>query len=183
MNNISKNLLFSCLAIFAFTPWANTFAKEVSYNQEEVKVAFLYRSLQYVKWESVLKDPDSSLVICTNATAHFAELMRSLEGRNISNHKLKIIFNSKLSKMDECNVVYLRSKSISQFREFIKATQGKPILTINDNPAYVKEGGILNFVLKQNHITIEVNLGQAEKNNITFSAKFLRITKLIGNTK
>ena len=88
-----------------------------------------------------------------------------------------------MSKINECNVLYLRSKSISQFRDFIKASQGKPILTINDNPAYVNEGGILNFVLKQNHITIEVNLGQAEKNNITFSAKFLRITKLIGNPK
>lgn len=180
INSLKKVMYYLMAAVICVAPGFLS-ADNLSYSQEEVRIAFLYRSLQYVKWDSFLTDTDTSLVICSNAAPPITGLLKSLNNRSVANRSLKVVIKNNYSASDNCNIVYYRTASSSKYRDIVQLYNGKSVLTINDNPAFINAGGILNFILKNNRMTIEVNLDQAEKNGIYFSAKFLRIATLIGN--
>ena len=154
-------------------------ADDISYSENDVKVAFLYRSLLYVKWDNIIKNPAAPLVICTNTTPELSGVMKSLGDRLVGARKLEIKIVNKFSANSHCNVAYIHASTRDKYKSILKMFGKKQTLTINDNASFANDGGVLNFVLNNKRISIEINLDIAEQKNIQFSAKLLRVAKIL----
>lgn len=156
-------------------------ADNITYDENEVKVAFLYRSLQYVKWENIITETDTPITLCTLTSPALTGLIKTLHNRSVAGRNIKVTGVSRKSSFDNCNVIYIQAKSLKHFKSLINRLNNRQILTVNDNPDYSRHGSILNFITRNQKISIEVNLKQAKQANIVFSAKYLRIATIIDN--
>lgn len=156
-------------------------ANSVSYKENEVKVAFLYRSLQYINWNNILGDNNSPITVCSYSKPDLTGLLKTLHDRTVDNRKIIVATKQKLFDPDKCNVVYIQAETNVNFKFIIAKFNNKQVLTVNDNPEFSHLGGILNFITRDQKISIEVNLKKARQANIIFSAKYLRIAKIIDN--
>lgn len=150
-----------------------------SYQENEIRVAFLFKTLQYIKWNTLLKDENSPIVICTNAPDPLLQIMKSLDGRKTVGRTIVIKPTPEFSPDDRCSVAYIREKTLNNFRSRIVSLKQSPVVTVNDDPDYSEAGGVINYLLKNNRIVIGINIDIATEKNIQFSAKFLRITEII----
>jgi hypothetical protein len=80
--------------------------------------------------------------------------------------------------MHECQVVYI-SKNNEKIA--LDLFMDENILTVGDYPGFIEAGGILNFPIHKNKVTIEINNRAAEEHNLKISAKLLRIAIVKNN--
>lgn len=156
-------------------------ANSVSYKENEVKVAFLFRSLQYINWDNILGDNKSPITICSYSKPALTSLLKTLHDRTVDDRKIVVATKQKLFDPEKCNVAYIQAESQVNFKFIITKFENKQVLTVNDNPEFSHLGSVLNFITRDQRISIEVNLKKARQANIVFSAKYLRIANIIDN--
>ena len=149
------------------------------YNEYEVRAAFIYRVLHYVKWNEILPEPDTKLVICSNVDAPFSRLLSSLEKQKVFDRTIEVVVSKNVTDLKNCNVIYLNDLSSEQVRKYIKKFEGKKTLTIGEQNGFAHAGGVINLLFINQQIDFEVNIDAAERLQMKFSAKFLRVAKNI----
>jgi len=52
-------------------------------------------------------------------------------------------------------------------------------LTVGEVPGFAEQGGIINFVRKEDHLSFEINIGAAGQNGLKISSKLLALGKIV----
>ncbi len=55
----------------------------------------------------------------------------------------------------------------------------KPILIVGESPSFIEQGGMVNLLKKGKRIQIEIGMQQSEYVGISYSAKLLRLARLV----
>ncbi len=171
-------ILISILAsIHLFSSSVNS--ASIFYEEHAIKTAFLYRSLHYVEWPDKNRKPDS-IVICEISDDKFDQTIESLRNRTVNGRRILIKKISSFTDTEGCNVFHVPMMNTDKLRTILIQLDSKNILTISEHHGFAKQGVILNFPTANQKVTIEINIDAANKQNIRFSAKLLRIAKIIG---
>jgi hypothetical protein len=57
----------------------------------------------------------------------------------------------------------------------VAAVQKSAVLTVSDLPGFTGNGGMIQFMLRENKVRFEVNLTAAEKAGLTLSSQLLKV--------
>ncbi|SDL37129.1 protein of unknown function [Maridesulfovibrio ferrireducens] len=79
---------------------------------------------------------------------------------------------------ENCQVLFLDSKKPRVIAAIIKQVQDKPILTIGQNPDFLRMGGIINLVESGSRMKLQVNICAARKAGLTISSKLLKLSEI-----
>jgi hypothetical protein len=154
-------------------------AEQQSYDEFALKTAFLYRALYYIEWpESSDNKVEIPLTICVTTNNAFSDTIKSLHLQSIVQRKIIVKQFDQYTDMHECQVVYI-SKNNEKIA--LDLFMDENILTVGDYPGFIEAGGILNFPIHKNKVTIEINNRAAEEHNLKISAKLLRIAIVKNN--
>lgn len=134
-----------------------------------VKAAFLYNFTKFVDWPG----DTSQLNICLFGTDNFGEAIQSIEKKSSPQRKYVILHNP--PNVLQCHIAYLSSAESSRERALLEAAQKKPILTVGDEEAFTKMGGIVSFVMIENKIKLIVNLPAAQKAGLRVDSQLLEV--------
>ncbi len=77
-----------------------------------------------------------------------------------------------------CQVLFLDSKNPRVIAAIIQRVKDKPILTIGQNPDFMRMGGIINFVESGSRMKLQVNICAARKAGLTISSKLLKLSEI-----
>lgn len=169
-------LLLVCHYLFP----GSVFSAPQTYEEYAVKTAFLYRSLHYIEWNT--KNTDTNLiVICTTISDDFSKIIQSLNNRVVNGRTISFQNIVSHDDINECDVLYVPMQKNASLRQTLSKLENKNILTISDRQGFAKNGVILNFPVDNQKVVIEINIDAANKQNLRFSAKLLRIAKIVGN--
>jgi hypothetical protein len=155
------------------------YAQKHSYDEYALKTAFLYRSLHYIEWPEIPShEGDTSITICTIAHDAFSDTLKSLHYKSVKQRKIIVKTFTHYDQMHECQVVYIGRKAANDVLNFFSK---KDVLTVSDYPGFIEDGGIINFPLQRDKVTIEINNNEAIKHNLKISAKLLRVAIVKNN--
>jgi len=175
-----RTILISVLFLYCYLFPGSVYPDTQTYDEYAIKTAFLFRSLHYVEWNS--KNANNKLiVICVIEPDSFSKTIQSLSQRTVSGRVIALRNLESYTDVDECDVLHIPMKSSSLLQQLLKTIENRNILTISDHLGYAKNGVILNFPLEGQKVSIEVNIDAANRQNIKFSAKLLRIANIVGN--
>lgn len=178
MNNRIR--ILSLLLVSLYLLPGSTYSAPQAYEEYAVKTAFLYRSLHYVEWNT--KNTDTNLiVICTTNSDKFSKTIQSLHDRIVNSRTISLQIIASHDDINECDVLYVPMQKKAKLRKILSNLENKNILTISDRRGFAKNGIILNFPVDNQKVVIEINIDAANKQNLRFSAKLLRIAKIVGN--
>lgn len=141
----------------------------------QVKAVYLYNFSRFVEWPAV-SSTDEPFTICILGHDPFgAVLDATLSGEAIGNLKLVAKRISSLRDATTCRILFVSSSEAGHSKEILARVEKSPVLTVSDMPGFTGNGGMIQFVLKENKVRFEVNLAAAEKAGLSFSSQLLKV--------
>lgn len=142
--------------------------------QYEVEAAYLYNFGKFVHWPP---DPQRQTInICILGTDPFgATLDNIISDEKIDGLQLKTVRLSDTNSARSCAILFLGASEASHLDRDLTALSKMPVLTVSDMPDFVDVGGMIQFVLRDDRVRFEVNLGAVKRSGLVVSSQLLKV--------
>ena len=179
-----------CIVLFAANVcFARSLSPQQSKPQEyEVKAVYLYNFGRFVQWPaSPAGSPaatqaaapvaaDDSFTICVLGRDPFGPVLdATLAGEVIDGRKFVTKRITSTRDGTHCRIIFISSSEAPRIKEILNSLEKSSALTVSEMPDFLNNGGIIQFVLKDNKVRFEVNLVAAGKAGLTISSQLLKV--------
>jgi YfiR/HmsC-like len=147
----------------------------------QVKAAFLYNFAKFVEWPSrSFAGPSTPFRICVLGHDPFGDALTSIvQGKSISSHPIVAMTLPSGAEIRPCHVLFLSHTDPEILKPALERMRGFPILTVGESADFVTLGGMINFVLEEDRVRFEINLGAAEQHHLKLSSKLLAVARVV----
>jgi hypothetical protein len=172
-------------ALLAAFVWGSSIAhpQTPKPKEYEVKALYLLNFVKFIEWpDSPSPTPNDKATeepfpICVLGQDPFGPALdAALAGETFGRHPLvpRRVANAK--EAAACRVVFI-SEDDRTLRKDLTALEGAKVLTVGDQPDFLKRGGMIQFVLQGNppRVRFEVNLAAAKKAGLNLSSELLKV--------
>lgn len=141
---------------------------------EDVEAAYLYNFGKFVRWPQMAAQ--GPLTICVAGRDSMSqEIARLVAGETVEGRSLVVRTPDRAERVEGCSILFIGSTQSDRVNEFLSAASGKPVLTVGDAPDFLARGGIIQFVLVEDHVRFSVNLDAATHSNLQLSSELLKV--------
>lgn len=135
--------------------------------ESQVKAAFLYNFLKFVdspQWK------DGPVVIGVVGNAAFADIVEdTVRGKTVNGRPVGVSRFAKWSDVRGCQEVFVSAPAPAS----VGVLPG--VLTVGEEPRFLRAGGILNFYLEDNKVRFEISTEGAKASGLHVSAQLLKL--------
>jgi hypothetical protein len=170
--------LHACIALMTLVmAGSRAFAQNAT--EYDVKAAFLMNFTKFIDWPRTAFDGTTSpLTICILGKDPFGrQLDRLVTGESVNGRRLVINRLQQGSSTKACQVLFI-SRSEDEVRSTL-ATLGPGILTVSDRDDFIAEGGMIAFVLDEQHVRFDINQRTALRASLTINARLLSVARWV----
>lgn len=177
---LRKTFLTGLMALVAALAPAAPAAAQAA-GEYDVKAAFLYNFAKFVEWPSNAFDaPGSPMTLCIVGRDPFGEALDTLvRGETLQGRPMTVHRTRDLLEIRDCHVVFLSRTETARQDEILDTVRGVGVLTVGEGDSFLRDGGIIRFVIEANRVRFEVNLDAAERNGLKLSSKLLRLARSV----
>jgi hypothetical protein len=150
-----------------------------------VKAAFLFNFTKFVEWpESAFSGANSPMVIGIVGDDPFGDsLARIVAGQKVEGRAI-VIWNKHYGEdLRGCHVLFISASESRHGRQILADLQATAVLTVSDIEGFAQAGGIMQFVMEDNHVRFVINLDAAAHKQLHVSAKLLALARVINGTE
>ena len=184
-----RNLGGAILLLFllpVFFTWGQAIShfnnEELLKREYEVKAAFIYNFLKFVSCPEEQEQKKYMVGVYGRLASQVSSQVFS--GKTANNLPIEVIelksSDLKDSKRTQiCSVVYISMEYAGQQKDILGQIKGKSILSIGEDASFMREGGIINFLIEDKKVRFDINLDAAEEAKIEIRAKLLRLARKV----
>lgn len=173
--------LMAILACIAVTAGRCGFAQDVVNREPALKAAFLVKFAKYVTWPPMaFADEKAPLVIGTLGQSDVAAPLAEISKRRllVQNRPVTVRLATRPAELAGSHIVYLPATLTHEQRsEALRLLQGRHVLAVGDDPAFLSEGGLLRFTIDNNRLGGVVSLTAFHREQLQASSELLTIFK------
>lgn len=160
-----------------FTFGSSGRAQDVGPTEYQIKAAFLYNFVKFVQWPTqAYAGPASPIVIGVLGENVFGdELQKAIQDKVIAHHPLQVKQFDSVTEVTNCQVLFISASEKKRFPEILGALRGKSILTVGESSEFLRDGGMINFVLVDLRIRFQINNESARKAGLIISSDLLNL--------
>ena len=144
----------------------------------QLKAAFLLNFTKFIEWPpSAFESPDAPFRICISEPDPFGDaLNKMIAEEKIGAHGLTVDHWTPQASL-RCQVIFFpkSQKNVGAALEHLP----EGVLTVGENENFLREGGVIRFVIENNHVRFDVNQTAARKMGLTISSKLLNIARAV----
>jgi TonB family protein len=155
-------------------------ARGQSASEYQVKAAYLYNFAKLAEWpDNGFSTPTSPIVFCVlGGDDDFVAMLRNtLRNKSINAHSLVAKALSSPSETDSCTLLFLRGSEKSRVPGVISGVKKSSTLLVGEDSSFLKNGGMINLVLKEGKVRFEVNSLALDRADIRFDTSFLNMAQ------
>ena len=173
------------LAIFAatalFCPPMLLAADAPAASEAQVKAVFLFNFAKYVDWPAAAFPNDAApITIGVVGTELVGENLRHyVEGKTVNGRSFAVKHLASDSDFSGCQILFISDSEASRMRGILEKASVSPILTVGEDEAFARNGGIIDFVLKNGNVRLAIDLGAAKKAGLTISSRLLAVADVV----
>ncbi|MFC1591852.1 YfiR family protein [Thermodesulfobacteriota bacterium] len=174
-------LLYITAAVLLTTaPISEAYSQTDAVHEYDLKATFLYKLVKFIEWpEAAFNDTEGSFVICILGEDPFGEMIERYRGREVFGRMLVIRRVKELSDKIKYHVLFISLSEREKLSSILKTVKESPVLTVGDTEGFCRQGGIVNFVLKNNRISFETNVKAADRAGLKIRSKLLRLSTIV----
>jgi hypothetical protein len=152
-------------------------------SEYDVKAAYLLNFARFLRF-SPGAEPGGTFDICILGAddAVGRTLDQITTGESINSRPIRVLRVPDPTDGRRCNVLYLSAAEHDSLREDMAILSGSDALTVSDEPDFMDRGGMIQFVLKNDHVRFEVNLDAVNRTHLSLSSELLRVAVSIKGT-
>jgi hypothetical protein len=155
---------------------ALAFASFVAVNdvslEYRVKAAYLLNFARFVDWPANPADT-GPITVCVAGTNPFGEVLNeTLRDEQVNGRPIR----ARAARGGEgCHILFVPAGV--QADEPLKNARTQPVLTVGESPDFVRQGGIINFILEEGKVRFEIDPANAERARLRISSRLLRLAR------
>ena len=181
-------------------------SKTEEQKEYEIKAAFIYNFMKFVEWpdnKSAQEGQEQSktMVIGVLGKNPFGSAFVPIIGKEIKGREIRLVeidgyhafrktSGDRSNAWDayqagyqeiirKCDVLFICDSEKDYVTELLSLTSGNMILTIGDVSKFAEEKGIIGFIVDKSKLRFNVNLDNANKENIKIRAQLLKLAKKV----
>jgi hypothetical protein len=145
----------------------------------QVKAAFLLNFTKFVEWPaSAFEAADSPIAICILGEDPFGTALDQIvAGEMVDGRKLTIQRLKRAPAPKSCQVLFV--SSAGQEVPKIEPGLGAGVLTVGEGESFLRDGGMIAFVIENRRVRFSINQAAAEKAGLKLSSKLLSVAKSV----
>lgn len=145
----------------------------------EVKAAFLLNFTKFIDWPpSAFASSDSPFAICVFGKDPFGRALDDIiQGEAVNNRGITVRRIDQAPGPQTCQVVFF-GISGKEVPEILKSL-GSGVLSVADGDNFIREGGMIAFVIDNRRVRFDINQGAAEKAGLKLSSKLLTVARSV----
>ena len=145
----------------------------------QVKAAFLLNFTKFVEWpEGAFEDEHAPLAICILGEDPFGSALNDMvKGEAVNGHEVVIRRIHRVPASKECQVLYVEKSEREVAR--ILAESGPSILTVGEGEMFLRDGGIVAFVIEDRRVRFDINQRAAAKAMLTLSSRLMMVARSV----
>jgi hypothetical protein len=150
-------------------------------SEYQVKAAYVYNFAKFVEWPARdFPSPTAPIALCVLDDPSFAsELNRIVKGKAVANHPVSVVPVQTPEQSRNCHVLFINSSHDGQSRHIIEVLRDTNVLTVGETKGFVENGGIINFVLQDDHVQFQVNHKAANDAGLSISSRLLALARVV----
>ncbi len=106
-------------------------------------------------------------------------LGRSIErlaaNESIDGRAVRIVRGVAPSQARTCAIAFIADGDDEAIREDLRVLSGADVLTVSDAPNFLNNGGMIQFLLRKDHVRFAVNLDALRKTRLVLSSQLIRV--------
>lgn len=143
----------------------------------EVKAVFLLNFTRFVEWPAAAEVGDGPFSICILGDDPFGPVLdKIVEGESVNGRRLAVRRIGR-PQLNSCQVVFFSGQDKETAK--VLAGMGSGVLTIGEGTAFLREGGMISFVLENRRVRFDINQSAAAKAGIRISSKLLSVARSV----
>lgn len=149
-------------------------------DEYKVKAVFLFHFAQFVEWpDGSFSTEDDPIVIGVLGEDPFGQYLDEVvSGESIKGHPLQVKRFKRLEDIDTCHILFVYAEGIGHLRAVLKELEPRAMLTVGDNPAFIRAGGMIRFFSEDSRIRLQINPEAARSSGLMISSKLLRLADI-----
>ncbi len=144
----------------------------------KLKAAYLYKFATYIEWpERAFQDADSPFVIgVLGPDLVGGDLRKIAKVKRIAGRRIEVRNYEQPQEIGQCHILFLpKGLADGKQRVAVKSLSGRHILFVGEDADFLKHGGVVDFVVRENRIQIHISQPAYEREELEVSAQLLRI--------
>lgn len=144
----------------------------------QVKAAFLLNFTKFIEWPATEPVDDSSpFTICILGEDPFGKaLNETVEGETVNDRRV-VVQRLEEPRVGFCHVLYV-SRSAKDISTLL-ANAPPGVLTVGEGEKFVRDGGVIGFVIENRRVRFDVNLRAAQRSGLIISSKLLNVARSV----
>lgn len=147
-------------------------------SEYQVKAAFLLNFTKFVEWPATESaEGHSSFAVCILGEDPFGKALDEIiEGETVNDRKV-VVRRVDAEPLGSCQVLFV-SKSVTQVAHVL-ATVGSGVLTVGEGEGFVRDGGIIAFVIENRRVRFDINQRAAQHAGLILSSRLLSVARSV----
>ncbi|MFC1569371.1 YfiR family protein [bacterium] len=180
--NISPN---RCITVLIIILWISNSYSQMGFTiyptEYQIKAKYLYNFARFVDWpEESFQNPDSPFVIGIIGNDPYGiDLEKTIEGKQIKNRKFMIRHYQNLENLSSCHILFIGVDNRSRRSQIFNKIKNKSILTVGDENNFAKDGGMINFIIKEKRIRFKINRDAVKQSGLKMSTNLFKMAEIV----
>ena len=173
---IQWTLVFFLTAVVALAQNTN-----IPLSETQVKALCLYNFAKYVEWPAgQITNSSAPLSIGIMGNDDFAAILKTLvQGKTINSHPIAIQTLKPGDEVRQCQILFVNASENKRLGDLLKPLKSLPILTVGEGEAFAQAGGVISFVVRNNKVRFDIDLGAAAQARLQISSKLLGLADTV----
>jgi hypothetical protein len=169
-----------CLCLAALLPFV-ALAQPSAPSEYEIKAVWLLNFARYVEWPTnAFASPRAPVVVGIFGPNPFGvTLEKTFSGKTVSGRPLAIKRLGGERDAQGCHLIFFPNSERKRQREMLVKQREAAVLTVGESDDFLGDGGIIQFVRKEDTIRFAVNLEPARPARLNLSANLVKIAVLV----
>ena len=145
----------------------------------QVKAAFLLNFTKFVEWPpTAFPAPNTPLTICIFGDDPFGSTLEEIvQDETVNDRKILIRRLRDIPPPHTCQLAYLGGATRDNAR--LLRGLGPGVLTVGDGDGFVRDGGVIGFVVENRRVRFDVNRMAAELAELKLSSRLLSVARSV----
>ena len=157
------------------------FPQSSAVSDYQVKAAYLYNFAKFVEWPSdQFGSQSAAFRFCVLDDDSFeAALNQIVKDKTVAGRSIQIVHVHSPEQSRNCHILFVNSSHRNDWQQLIKTLHDTSVLTVGEAKGFVEQGGMIDFILQDNHVHFEVNHRAAADAGLHISARLLSVAKRV----
>lgn len=166
-------LLLACLMAFGLPARA----QDTGPTEYQLKAAFLYNFVKFVKWPTQVYASATSPTIfgVLGKNVFGDDLKKAIHGKVLNHHPLQFKAFDAVEQATNCQVLFISPSERSRFPQILATLRDKGILTVSESGRFIPDGGMINFIIVKRKIRFQINNQAARQAGLIISSDLLNL--------